>query len=611
MASGTFAQTGRTRRSDLGDVATGIADVGGGPGRGELMDRDDADSPAAFTDTTRAEQAAAPDPPTPASPGPDAGSGTATTAGAATTGDGASAVHPEHDDADPGAATDSVARRDLRNELFTMEWVRRRIDGDTRSQVLTLLAACVVITLVLLLVRACDGSSTNAGTAIDDGLRETPSSAGRDGLLTFRGNQQRNVSALSKIPDDQPSLRWVFPQSKPLCSQSNISGTEQTECGVGWTGQAALFPYAGHTWAVVGSYARALHFLDLQNGLPLRSITGAADVYKGSPTVDPDGYPLVYAGATDGLLRVVAFDREPSEILWQIDSAAIDPQRPSNDWDASPAVHGDYLIEGGENGYLTVIKLNRSYDGNGMATVAPVVVFNTPTWTEKLIGDVGRDTGFDVESSVAIWDDVVYIVNSAGLIQGWDLSALDEGTTPHKTFEWWIGDDVDATIVIDEEGNLYVAALHKLDSKQGEVMGQLIKLDPTLQMPVVWSAFTARPEGQPQDIIATPAIWRKTIIVSTFQGDIIGYDIETGKERWRVEGDAAQLPSPVVFDGRLLQADCDGNLRAYNLGNGRGTPKLRWTVEVGQCIEATPALWDNWIVVGDRAGYIYGIGTEQ
>jgi outer membrane protein assembly factor BamB len=227
------------------------------------------------------------------------------------------------------------------------------------------------------------------------------------------------------------------------------------------------------------------------------------------------------------------------------------------------------------------------------------------------MGNVGPDAAFDVESSVAIYQEVVYVANSAGLIQGWKLDGLDDGKEPTKVFEWWIGDDVDATIVIDDAGKLYVAALHKLDTKQGQVMGQLIKLDPTLQMPVVWSAFTARRDGAPQDIIATPAIWQSVIIVSTFQGDILGFDLETGKELWRVAGEVTQLPSPVVFDQRLLQADCDGNLRAYNIGDGRKMPKLRWTMSIGQCIEATPALWNDWIVVGDRAGYIYGIGTEK
>ena len=492
-----------------------------------------------------------------------------------------------------------------------MEWVRRPIEADGRTRLLLLAGILAIIVLTMVAVTSFGSSGPEPGSALDDGIREVPTDSGREGLLTFRGNEQRSISALSKIPDDEPSLRWVFPQAKPLCSKSAVNGSEKTECGVGWTGQAALFPYAGNTWAVVGSYQPALNFLDLENGLPLRSIVGAADVYKGSPTIDPDGYPLVYAGATDGLLRIAAFDRNAPEILWQLDATEIDPNRPSNDWDASPVIHGDYLIEGGENGYLIIVKLNRGYGDDGLVTISPDVVFKTPTWTAELMGNVGPDAAFDVESSVAIYQEVVYVANSAGLIQGWKLDGLDDGKEPTKVVEWWIGDDVDATIVIDDAGKLYVAALHKLDTKQGQVMGQLIKLDPTLQMPVVWSAFTARRDGAPQDIIATPAIWQSVIIVSTFQGDILGFDLETGKELWRVAGEVTQLPSPVVFDQRLLQADCDGNLRAYNIGDGRKMPKLRWTMSIGQCIEATPALWNDWIVVGDRAGYIYGIGTEK
>ena len=45
------------------------------------------------------------------------------------------------------------------------------------------------------------------------------------------------------------------------------------------------------------------------------------DLIKGTPTIDPEGYPLVYAGSRDDLLRVIALDRPGvAEVLWSLDS---------------------------------------------------------------------------------------------------------------------------------------------------------------------------------------------------------------------------------------------------------------------------------------------------
>ena len=50
----------------------------------------------------------------------------------------------------------------------------------------------------------------------------------------------------------------------------------------------------------------------------------------------------------------------------------------------------------------------------------------------------------------------MYFGNSGGLIQGWDISGLKDGKDPTRTFRYWMGDDTDASVVVDEEGFLYV-----------------------------------------------------------------------------------------------------------------------------------------------------------
>src|SRR5690606_19953493 len=106
---------------------------------------------------------------------------------------------------------------------------------------------------------------------------------------------------------------------------------------------------------------------------------------------------------------------------------------------------------------------------------------------EQLLADIG-DRQVSIENSVAIHDDVVYFSNGGGLVQGWDVSGLAEGVTPTRVFRFWTGDDTDASIVIDEEGFLYVASEYERGNARSQEVGQLLKLDPSRpDDPVVWA----------------------------------------------------------------------------------------------------------------------------
>ena len=110
--------------------------------------------------------------------------------------------------------------------------------------------------------------------------------------------------------------------------------------------------------------------------------------------------------------------------------------------------------------------------------MAPELVFNAPGWDDELLSVIG-DQDVSIENSVAISGNTVYFANSGGLVQGWDITGLAEGQTPQRTFRFWTGDDTDATIVIDDEGMLYVASEYERGNEQARTNGQLMKLDPT------------------------------------------------------------------------------------------------------------------------------------
>ena len=68
------------------------------------------------------------------------------------------------------------------------------------------------------------------------------------------------------------------------------------------------------------------------------------------------------------------------------------------------------------------------------------------------------------------------------------------------------------------------------------------------------------------------------------------------------------MGSPVIVDGVWLQGDCDGILHAYDVKNTAIDPPELWQVPLGQCIEATPAVWKGRIYVGTRGGFEFAIG---
>jgi outer membrane protein assembly factor BamB len=98
------------------------------------------------------------------------------------------------------------------------------------------------------------------------------------------------------------------------------------------------------------------------------------------------------------------------------------------------------------------------------------------------------------------------------------------------------------------------------------------------------------------------------LIVPTDTGDVLGLDRQTGEERWRLDLPGPTWSSPVIVDDVLVQGDCSGFLRGFDVSDTTVMPVELWRVELGGCIESTPAVWKGKIVVGTRSGYLYAVG---
>ncbi|MFM7718042.1 MAG: PQQ-binding-like beta-propeller repeat protein, partial [Actinomycetota bacterium] len=445
-----------------------------------------------------------------------------------------------------------------------------------------------------------------------------PINRGFPGITTFRGNASRSYLGEGPVPRD-PEIIWRFPATgEAMCSEESprAGEPERLFCGVGWTGQANVVAESGGFEVRFGANDGDVHFLDGRTGQPVRPSVETAGLAKGSMTSDPDGYPLVYVGSTDGKLRIFAIDRDVPEELWSLDATtSVDRPLWNDDWDGSPLIVRDHLIEGGENSWFYVVRLHRGYDDAGKVTVDPEIVVREPGWDDELLAALG-DEEVSIENSVAYRDGIAYLANSGGLVQGWDISdVLDGGSRAERVFRFWMGDDVDATIVIDPDGALYVASqLQRLTARSTQI-GQLVKLDPTrTEDPVVWSLRLDTPgfDGS-AGVWATPALSDGILYVATHAGELLGVDAATGRVLWTKRLEGPTWGSPVVVDGVLLEADCTGHLFAFDVARSpRSEPPLLWDLEVAPgCVEATPVVWRGWIFLGDRSGGFLGIADRR
>jgi hypothetical protein len=436
------------------------------------------------------------------------------------------------------------------------------------------------------------------------------------GLTTFRGNATRSYYGEGPVPL-RPKVIWRYPTSGGLCSSSSDLFGSRVWCGTGWTGQPNVIQHDDGTVEVrIGAYDGHYHFLDGFTGEPLRPDLVTGDLAKGSATSDPEGYPLYYAGSRDNIFRVIALDRRKPTVLWSMDARTSVPNPLWNDdWDGAALVIGDYLLEGGEDSWFYVVRLNRGYDDKGKVTVDPRIVMRVPGYDRELLSAIG-DTDVSIENSVAFYDGVVYFSNSGGLVQGWDISDILKGGTHYRrVFRFWDGDDTDASVVIDDQGYLYVGRKMQANTSRPESfprdhrIGSLMKLDPDRpKHPVVWSVQLGgfEPDG---GVLGTPALYDGVVYATYTEGGVAAVDARSGKLLWKESLPGPTWSSPVPIDGKLIVGDGAGYLNCFDISGRR--PQLLWHLRLGGIVESTPAVWRGWIYVGTRAGAILGIADRR
>ncbi len=433
------------------------------------------------------------------------------------------------------------------------------------------------------------------------------------GLTMFRGNATRTWYGRGPVPAN-PRVLWRFPAGRPMCAISIVGHQAPLWCGSGWTGQPAVVERNDGVEVIVGTYDRAIHFLDGATGRERREPFVTGDIIKGSVAVDPDGFPLLYSGSRDNYFHVIALDRARPTELWRLSAA--DAPRPmwNDDWDGNAVIRDDYLFEGGENGWYYVVKLNRRYGADGRVQVSPRILARIPSFDDSLLAVI-HDQEVSIENSTALYGWTAYFANSGGAVWGVDLRGLRTGSdSVVPSFRYWAGDDTDASIVIDEEGMLYVASELQRFNQRSAAVGQLQKLDPRRPgNPRVWGIHIPPGKGEKQGgVWATPALFGPMLYVATNSGRLLGVDRARGVIRWELPLPPHAWSSPVVVDSTLIVADCQGAIHAFDVRKPGERPDEIWTFHLpsGACIESTPAVWNGRLYVGARDGYFYAIGDR-
>ena len=455
------------------------------------------------------------------------------------------------------------------------------------------------------------------------------------GITTFRGNNFRDTAAygFAELKNYKFGNYWSY-------NTGSLSAPDgESWSGSGWVGQPLIVKWPKETKAVMNMYdwAKAdddlveviygtmdgnIYFLDLKTGQRTRDNLFIGYTFKGAGSLDPRGYPLLYIGAGYNSTR----GNSRAFIISLIDGKILHTFGPEDTYgfalrawpmfDGSPLVDAetDQLIYPGENGIVYLIKLHTRYDEKaGTISIEP----ETVKWHYN-----GRNTtlqqywvGF--EDSPVIWRGHMIIADNGGRLMCLDLNTLE--------LDWVqnIWDDSNGTPVLSiEDGHPYIyvgtsfhlgwrswttasVPLFKVDAENGEI---------------IWKTeYTCHTEkslsGGIQSTVALGKDELEGYVYVTVaktdkynNGVLACLDRETGEVVWEHKSQYT-WSSPVLIynsDGSGCLLYCNYFGQTMYLMNAK-TGEVLDTFNLAGGVEASPAVYENTVVVGTRQCKIWGV----
>lgn len=484
------------------------------------------------------------------------------------------------------------------------------------------------------------------------------------GILTFRGNNFRNCASWGTVAANPTALEqvWEYNSIGTLSSSSWAFSW----MGTGWTGQPLAIQWdfdlqqkmnmypdkkvkQGLTEIIIAAMDGKVYFFDLEDGKPTRDPINIGATIKGTPALDPRGYPILYVGQGDsnGVDGTTAEGKIGYRIYSLIDSSemyfqdGMDSRAYRTTWgacDSSPIINAasDTLIYPNENGMIYTVKLNTAFDkAAGTVSINPESV----VFRYLIDGITGSEIG--IEGSMSIYDHYGYCSDNSGNLLCIDLNTLQ--------IVWvrQLDDDSDVTPVIEEEdGRAYLYMGTEVDWQKKDVLdyqgaSYTYKID-AMTGEEIWqtsySCFTHNGEDKGDDVnggmLGTPIVGKKSIsdlvifsycmTKGIYSGNhLVAYNKDTGDKVWDYSMNQYSWSSPVdVYDadGNAYIVICDsvGQIHLVNGLTGVRITYLQLIKNKGlegenknaQNIESSPIVINGMIVIGTRGNSIYGVSIK-
>ena len=409
--------------------------------------------------------------------------------------------------------------------------------------------------------------------------------------------------------------------------------------GSGWTGQPLMMKWPKEVKAHMNMTEEAkadddlveviyacmdgnVYFLNLKTGEKTRDSLYLGYTFKGAGALDPRGYPIMYVGAgynsDEGTARVFVINLLDCSVLYTFgnnDEFSLRGSLSFFDGSALVDAETDTLIYPGENGILYLIKLNTSYDKeNGTLSINPGKIVK---W--RYYGTRSSDESFwlGMEDSVAVYKGYAFMADNGGNLMCLNLNTLQ------LVWVQDVLDDSNSTPVLEiENGHLYLYVstsfrlgwrsndsatipIWKIDAETGEIIWH-----------TDYECYTD--DGVSGGVQSTIACGKNSfsdyiyVTVSKTSDNASGVlaclKKSDGSKAWE-DSSSYAWSSPVCIynkdgSGKVLYCNSTGDVR---LLDGK-TGKLEDTLSISDgVIEASPAVYNNYAVVGTRDCKIWGI----
>ena len=468
-----------------------------------------------------------------------------------------------------------------------------------------------------------------------------------EGVITFRGNNFRDSAAYGTVTwTDQAAAPWTF----SVGSMAKKSGSGSWT-GCGWTGQPLIVKWPEETKRVMNLHDSAknnpdlveviyatmdghIYFLDLYTGEKTRDPINVGFPFKGAGALDPRGYPLMYVGSGDdstaGDSRAFIISLIDGTVLHEFGVKDGFALRDLSYFDSSALVDAetDTLIYPGESGILYIIKLNTQYDPNaGTISINP----QTVKWRYKGARSLSTDTKdgsqgwwLGIEDSAIIWRGHAIFTDNGGHMICLDLNTL-KAVWVQDTL-----DDTNCTPVLSLEGPDHHPYVYTSTSfhpgwrasanstapipiwKIDAVTGQIVAQNDTYHCQTI-----AEPTQVSGGVQGTLALGKNDLEGLVFvpvamtegtRGKLVALNTSDMSVKWECDFAGYPWSSPVaVYDdsgkGYLIQCNKTGYI---HLIDGQ-TGEIISEMSLGSNVEASPAVYNNMVVVGTRGGLIYGM----